>query len=127
MNQDSLNLIALRLPMLCSTLSKKYSPGLLESWQRHLDRFDPPVIKRAFDRMERDLQRWPSLASAMQVCREEMRGQHIGLRFERGVGKDPETGLSVIILRDLHDEGKELFKADDCPEGREFLRLLHSL
>lgn len=124
---ESEEIIRMSLPSLCSVLGKKFSAGLADAWVEHLRHFSVNVIKRAFTRMERECERWPSLKVARSICGEEQPSQGYGGRFTQGIARN-EFGENVPVLFDSLGNPKEpLFRATDCSEGREFLALIRKL
>lgn len=101
---------------------RKVNPRLAAIWRENLVKFPQATLQRAFHQIERGDEKFPTVSRVLRVCADNLPPNTEAFQFRRAVAKDPETGRSVNILVD--ENGEMLFRAADCPEGREFLAAL---
>ena len=120
------DLIRERVISLCDVFGKRCGDGLPGAVTEHLKGFPVSVLRRAFRRAECELEKFPTIKKLRELCHEETPSQMWTRTFRSAVGKDTETGRLVNILVDPQS-GEEMFYPADCPEGRKFLKLLHTM
>ena len=123
------SLISVRLQMLIHLFGRKVNEEQLDSMKRvyseTLGRMPLDAISRGFAKAERTCDRMPTPKLMRELCSEFISG---GSRyhFGDGWGEDPETKQRVRVKVD-QDTGEVLYKAENCPEGREFLATLRRM
>lgn len=120
------DLISIRLQMLINLFGRKVNEEQLEGMKRvyadTLDRMPAYAITGGFTKAERSCDRLPTPKAMRELCGECLHGGN-GYDFRDAKGEDPETGAAITIKIDAKT-GERLYKAQDCPEGREFLAKL---
>jgi len=119
------DLIRERVQSLCAVFHRKESEALEAVAVQHLGRFDSTTLRRAFNRLETDIEKFPSIRQMRSFCVEEMPSEAWQYNYERVVVKDPE-GKLVDATKDPKT-GEILYRPQDCTEGRIFLAALRAL
>ncbi len=118
-------LISVRLQMLLSLFGRQVREDSLESLKRvyceALENFTTEAITAGFRKAEQTCERLPSPRAMTGFCNESSRSGSWRYSYGNSTALDPETGEPVgvkvdPVTRDI------LYRAGDCPEGREFLR-----
>ena len=109
---------------LCEATGRKYSDGLGAAAVSHLRGFPRSVLARAFRRAETEYERGNILKHLREKCNEESPSTAWKYEYRHAVGRDNETGKLVDIYVDPVTN-EEMFRAEDCKEGRAFLKKLH--
>ena len=129
-DRPSAQIIRERVEMLAAVFSRKLSDEMLIVFQEALHGYPKETLKRAFLKAERELDRFPTPKAMRLLCNEEMPSGAWKYHFTPKLGNDPETGKPIRILIDpdpMPGRARELYKAEDCPEGREFLAKLKEI
>jgi hypothetical protein len=123
-------LISVRLQMLIALFGKKFSDDGLESVKRvycdALQNFDDTAITGGFKKAEQTCERFPTPKAMKDFCSESTQSGAWRYNYGKSKALDPETGKEVEVRIDPVT-GELLFRAEDCPEGREFLRKFREL
>ena len=117
-------IILTRVEMIGAVYSRKTSPEMITVFQEALEGYPISVLKKAFLRAERELEKFPTPKTMRQLCNEEMPSNSWKYHYKQVPGTDPETGAPITIYIDpdpLPGKSNELYRATDCPEGRRFL------
>jgi hypothetical protein len=151
------SLISIRLQMLIDVFGKRVTDEGLEALRRiycdALENFPEKVICKGFSRAEQTLERFPTPKTLAGICGEAMPPQTWRYDFRPSEDVDPEFGTPVKVLIDpdpncaqcrapksehptsackeyktsgLGDD-RVMFKPQDCPEGRAFLKKLREI
>lgn len=123
------SLISIRLQMLINLFGRKVNDEQLESLKRvyceTLGRMPVGAITQGFSKAERTCERFPTPKLMRELCGEFIHGT-AGYDFREANGVDPETKQPIKVKID-NKTGEILYRAQDCPEGRQFLGLLREL
>ena len=119
MNQaDVESYVKIRTMQLMVTFGKKENHEMARVFVEVLSRYPEGVLKRAYSRAERELERFPSPKVMRQICNEEMPPQT--WRYDYVRSKD-NAGTPCLI----DPATKEwLYLPQDCNEGRLYLEVL---
>lgn len=125
------SLISVRLQMLISLFNKKISSESLEALTRvyctALENFPERSITQGFNNAEQALERFPTPKILRELCNKFAPSNVWKYHFKPGKARDPETGEEVDILIDpdpAAGKSNQVFRPQDCPEGRRFLAKL---
>jgi hypothetical protein len=116
--------------MLMGLFGKKITDDQLDTMKRvyfeALENMSTEAITGGFKRAEQTLDRFPTPRAMRDLCADCETG---GLeRYDYGDSRaiDPGTGQEVAVKIDPITR-EILYKAEDCPEGREFLATLRRI
>ena len=129
-DRTAAEIIMTRVEMVGAVYSRKTSPEMITVFQEALEGYPMSVLKKAFLRAERELEKFPTPKTMRQLCNEEMPSNSWKYNYKPVPGSDPETGAPITIYIDpdpLPGSSNELYMAYDCPEGREFMRVLKEM
>jgi hypothetical protein len=118
--------IRIRVQMLGSALGRKTNADLLDIFHRHLSRFTIGTLRRAFDKAEGELERFPTPHRMAEIAAGFLPSSMWKYDYRDIKATDPETGATVDAKRDP-ENGETLYRREDCPEGRAFLAFLKAL
>lgn len=107
--------------MLMAVFNRKPSDELVQVFKETLGGFSYEALKDAFRKAETELDRFPTPKVMREICCGCMPSRNWRYNFAKGKAKDAETGKEVPCLIDP-ENGDKLFRPQDCPEGREFLK-----
>ena len=119
-----------RIEMLAAVFSRKISEEMIIVFQDALAGYPNDVLKKSFTQAERSLERFPTPKMMRSLCNENMPSESWRYHYKETDGTDPETGQPVKIWIDpdpIHKGEELLYRADDCPEGRAFLKAFKEL
>ena len=106
---------------------KNVRDGLVAIWQENLAAFDSWVLEKSFVFIEKNDEKFPTLSRTLKVCRENKPYEGSGTDYDNTAKftktQDKEGRPCILDL-----ENREmLYRAEDCPEGQEFLELLRKM
>lgn len=116
---DRLSLISIRVQMLAAVFNRKTSDAMVSVYKDALQGYPMPVLGKAFTQAEQTLERFPTPKIMRSLANEAMPSEAWRYRYSKAESRDPETGMVVTVLIDPAS-GDELFRMNDCPEGRAF-------
>src|SRR5437588_825476 len=111
--------------------NRKITQQQVDAWIRIFRNTDPTILGDALELVTRTSERMPtpgSLTKALQQIREKRFANappQDQFQFKKSHAQDHETGETVDVLID--SDGAAMFTAVDCPEGRQFLNMLHGV
>lgn len=120
--------------MLATLFGKKLNDEQLQSIKRvygnALEKFPHHVINEAFNRAERECERFPTPKLLIAIAGELVPSRTWRYDFKKAKRPDPETGMLVPVLIDPDPgRGKDpvMYLPQDCPEGRAYLKKLEEI
>jgi hypothetical protein len=119
-------LIASWCVRLAEAFGKNVRDNLVPIWQERLSSFDIEVLKRCFAFVECNDERFPSVARCIRLCRENTPREsdyNYEDRTRYSKTQDKEGRPCILDVK----EKEMLYRAEDCPEGQQFLTLLRKM
>ena len=111
-----------RVEMLGGIFGRKVTEPLIAVFQDVLRGYPVAVLKNSFTKAESQCERMPTPKMMRAICNEEMPSQSWKYQYRPTVDRD---GIKCWIDPDPPNKHEELlYRAEDCPEGREFLAKL---
>lgn len=111
-----------RVEMLGGIFGRKVTEPLIAVFQDVLRGYPVSVLKNSFTKAESQCERMPTPKMMRAICNEEMPSQAWKYQYRPTVDRD---GIKCWIDPDPPNKHEELlYRAEDCPEGREFLAKL---
>jgi len=118
--------IGIRVQMLGQALGGKMTDEKIRVFKDALERFPTRVMSVAFTRAEQQLERFPTPKLMQTICGECMPSNSWMYDYKKRESRDPETGRTITVAIDPVT-GDQLFRPQDCPEGRAFLNKFREL
>jgi hypothetical protein len=120
-NPDNNAYIEARIKILGSAFGRRTSPELVSTFQRHLARFSMSVLRKAFDKAESELERFPTPRKLLEVAASLEPSPLWKYTYENIKATDPETGAIVNAKRDPVT-GETLIAPVIAPKGANSLQ-----
>jgi hypothetical protein len=115
-----------RLEMLCAVFNRKCSDQLIVVYQDCLEKFPPFAVKKGFTKAETELERFPTPKILRELCQGQMPSSGWQYTYKDSTSLDRDTGQIVPCKIDPVTN-EELFRPQNCKEGRAFLAKLKEL
>jgi hypothetical protein len=113
-----------RVEMLAAVFSRKVSEELIHVYQEALAGYPAFVLRSAFVKAERELDKMPTPKTMRWICNDCMPSQNWKNDLIPSTAMDGDREVQVLL--DPSD-GSIRYRPQDCQEGREFLALLRKI
>jgi hypothetical protein len=143
---DARTYIETRVRLLFAVFNRRASDELVEVFKNRLEQFSKEVLRKVFDQCESELEKFPTVKHVLMRCYEQRpsgawRYNYVPTVDHEGIPclRDPDPACSDCNkLRSEHphkqcsgwvsrNNNKFLYLPQNCPEGREFLKLLREM